>query len=101
MALHATALIIITWLLSVTWLDSSKTSYIYWAALVVLLWWVAWFRRHPRWPPRTSWQMLVYVVFIGAIVVMAVFIGNPLVLLVLLEIVLLAVVDLRLQRQTT
>jgi len=101
MLLHATALVLITWLLSVTWLDSSKTSYIYWAGLVVLLWWLAWFRRHPRIPAKTSWQMLIYVVFIGATVVMAVFIGNPLVLAVLAEIVLLAVVDLRMRRSAT
>lgn len=99
MMLHATALVLITWLLSITWLDSSKTSYIYWAALVVLLWWIAWFRRYPRIPAKTSWQMLIYVLFLAVTVVMAVFIGNPLVLLVLAEIVVLAAADLWMRRQ--
>lgn len=99
MLLHFTAWILMTWLLSITWLDSSKSGYIYWAALVVLLWWVAWFRRYPRIPAKTSWQMLIYVVTLGIVVVMAVFTSNLLVLLVLAEIVVLAVVDLRMSRQ--
>lgn len=101
MLLHITAWVLMTWLLSITWLDSSKTGYIYWAALVVLLWWVAWFRRTPRIPSKTSWQMIIYVVSIGIVVVMAVFTANLLTLLVLIEIVLLAAVDLRMSRQTT
>lgn len=94
MAFHASALILILWLLSVAWLDSTKTTYIYWAGLVIFLWWLAWYRRQPPLFPQSSRRIVVYVVYIGALLIMAVFINKPLILLLMVELVVLMGVDL-------
>ena len=101
MALHFSAFVLIMWLLSVVWLDGSKTAYIYWAGLVIFLWWLAWYRRQPPLLPQLSRRMVVYVIYIGGVLVMAVFINNPLVLLLLIELVLLIVIDLRARQRKT
>lgn len=99
MIFMVSALILILWLLSVAWLDSTRIAYIYWAGLVIFLWWLAWYRRQPPLFPQTSRRMVVYVVFIGAVLGMAVFIYNPLVLLLMLELVVLMVIDLRFRQK--
>ncbi|HSF82498.1 MAG TPA: hypothetical protein VLA49_14780 [Anaerolineales bacterium] len=99
MLFQVSALILILWLLSVAWLDTTKTSYIYWAGLVIFLWWLAWYRRQPPLLPKSSHRVVVYVVYIGAVVAMAVFINNPLVLLLLIELVVLMGVDIRFRQK--
>lgn len=99
MLFQVSALILILWLLSVAWLDATKTSYIYWAGLVIFLWWLAWYRRQPPLLPKSSQRVVVYVVYIGAVVAMAVFINNPLVLLLLIELVVLMGVDIRFRQK--
>jgi len=93
------AWVLIVWLLSVVWLDASKTEYIYWAGLAILFWWLAWYRRQPPLFPKSSWRMVVYVVYLGSVVAMAVFINNPSVLLLLIELVALMVIDLRFRQK--
>ncbi len=94
MAFHASSLIMILWLLSVAWLDSTKTAYIYWAGLVIFLWWLAWYRRQPPMFPQPSARVVVYISFIGAVFVMAVFIYRPLVLMLMIELVVFMGIDL-------
>jgi len=89
------------WLLSVVWLDSTRTAYIYWAGLVIFLWWLAWNRRQPPLLPQASRRMVIYVIYIGGVLAMAVFIYNPLVLLLLIELVLLMGLDLRSRMKKT
>jgi hypothetical protein len=101
MELHIAAWILVNWLLAVAWLDSTKPQFCLWAGLVLFLWWIAWYRRNPPWPENPSQRLVIYVIFTGSVLAMAIFIGNLLAYLVLFEVILLWAVEILLRRRTS
>ena len=96
MWLHIAAWIIINWLLAAAWI--SNPVYALWAALVVFLWWTAWYYRFPPWP-HPAWRFLVYLFFIGSAFIFAFFSGFWQVYFVMFEIMAFWLGEILIQRR--
>jgi len=76
-------------MLTIAWLDSTRLNYVYWACLTAVIWWLAWVRRNPPWPPRPELRMAIYAVFGLSALVLAVFMDRWQGYLIVLEFALL------------
>jgi hypothetical protein len=101
MGLHVAAWILINWLLTVAWLDSTRLYFIFWAGVVVLFWWFGWIRRNPPWPSRPEERLILYGIFFGSSFMLAFFINLWQAYLIPLEYVILWIVEQRRRRQRT
>ena len=89
MGLHIAAWILIHWMLTIAWLDSTRLSYVFWAGLAAVFWWLGWVRRNPPWPVRPEQRLLIYGIFLASTFVLAVFMDRWQGWLIFLEIILL------------
>lgn len=99
MVLHIVSLILVEWLLIIAWFDPAKTRYALWAAVVVLLWWIAWRNRNPPWPPVPYLRPIIYLFFLLLIFPWVFLSGSWQAYLVLLEILALYGLELYLKRR--
>ena len=100
MGLHVAAWILIHWILTIAWLDSTRLHYIFWAGVAAVFWWLAWIRRNPPWPTRPEQRIMIYGIFAGTSFILAVFMSRWQAYLILFEYFVLFILEQMRRRRT-